>query len=142
MELYIRIADGQPVDHPILGENFRQAFPNIDTNNLPADFARFVRVDRPVQNRIYQYIGSEPTYQWVDGVVMDVWEDRDMTAEERAAKIAQAMQYQPFPSWTFDEAACSWNPPVPLPEDASLEKGYYWDEPTLSWIAQTPIAEV
>ena len=141
MELYIRIADGQPVDHPILGENLRQAFPHIDTNNLPADFARFVRVSRPT-SALYQYVGGAPTYQWVDGVVTDVWEVRDMTAEERAAVIAQAMQNQPFPSWTFDEAACSWNPPVPLPEDASMEKGYYWDEPTLSWIPQTPVEEV
>ena len=141
MELYIRIADGQPVEHPILGDNFRQVFPHIDTNNLPADFARFVRVSRPIP-ALYQYVGNEPTYQWVDGVVQDVWEVRDMTAEERAAVIAQAMASQPFTSWIFDEAACSWNPPVPLPEDASLEKGYYWDEPTLSWIAQTPVVEV
>ena len=142
MELYIRIADGQPVDHPILGENFRQAFPQIDTNNLPADFARFVRVDRPLAQSIYQYVGTEPTYQWVDGVVQDVWEVRDMTAEEKAERIALAMARQPFPSWIFDEATCLWSPPVPLPEDASIEKGYYWDEPTLSWIAQTPVAEV
>jgi hypothetical protein len=65
-----------------------------------------------------------------------------MTAEEKAERIALAMARQPFPSWIFDEATCLWNPPVPFPEDASLEKGYYWDEPTLSWIAQTPVAEV
>lgn len=142
MELYIRIVDGQPVDHPILGDNFRQAFPHIDTNNLPADFARFVRVERPAYNRVYQYIGGQSTYQWVDGVVMDVWEDRDMTAEEKAAKIAHAMQHQPFPSWVFSEETCMWDAPVPRPADFSFEKGYYWDEPTLSWIAQTPVAEV
>ena len=142
MELYIRIVDGQPVDHPILGDNFRQAFPYIDTNNLPDNFARFVRVAKPSYDRVYQYISNEATYQWVDGVVMDVWENRDMTAEERAAKIAHAMQFQPYPSWTFSEETCNWNPPVPKPEDFGPEKMYYWDEPTLSWIAQTPVEEI
>ena len=142
MELYIRIVDGQPVDHPILGDNFKQAYPHIDTNNLPADFARFVRVDRPSYNRIYQYISPASTYQWVDGVVMDVWENRDMTPEEKAATIALAMQHQPYPSWTFSEEQCVWLPPVERPADFSMEKMYYWDEPTLSWIPQTPVEEV
>ena len=142
MELYIRIVDGQPVDHPILGENFRQAFPHIDTDNLPADFARFVRVPKPPLERVFQYISNEATYQWIDGVVMDVWENREMTDEEKAEKIAHARQYQPFPSWVFSEENCKWEPPVPLPEDISPEKMYYWDEPTTSWIPQTPVVEV
>ena len=32
MELYIRIVDGKPFEHPILGDNFRSVFPDIDTN--------------------------------------------------------------------------------------------------------------
>jgi hypothetical protein len=86
MELFIRIVDGQPVDHPILGENFRAAFPEVDTNNLPSEFARFVRIPSP-QLGPYEK-NATATYAWVDGVVTDVWRVEQMTAEEREAKIA------------------------------------------------------
>lgn len=38
---------------------------------------------------------------------------------------------KPFPSWLLNEASCTWEPSVPYPTDG---KGYYWDEPTLSWV--------
>lgn len=38
---------------------------------------------------------------------------------------------QPFPSWTLDEATCSWKPPVPRPADG---KPYRWNEASLSWV--------
>lgn len=82
MELYIRLADGQPVDHPIFGDNFRQAFPDIDTSNLPAEFAQFERV-QPAPGKYEVTVGN--TYQFVGSVVKDVWEYRPMTDEERAA---------------------------------------------------------
>ena len=41
MELFIRIKDGEPFEHPIFGDNFRAAFPDIDSDNLPPDFVRF-----------------------------------------------------------------------------------------------------
>lgn len=82
MELYIRLADGQPVDHPILGDNFRQAFPDIDTSNLPAEFAQFERI-QPTPGKYEVTVGN--TYQFVGSVVKDVWEYRPMTDEERAA---------------------------------------------------------
>lgn len=41
---------------------------------------------------------------------------------------------KPFPSWTLDEQTCWWNPPIPMPDDASPSKRYAWDEPTLSWV--------
>jgi hypothetical protein len=36
---------------------------------------------------------------------------------------------QPFPSWSLDENF-DWQPPTPQP----AEKGWYWNEETLSWI--------
>ena len=82
MELYIRLENGQPADHPILGDNFRQAFPDIDTSNLPSYFAVFERVE-PAPQKYEVTVGV--TYQLVDGIVKDVWEYRSMTDEERAA---------------------------------------------------------
>lgn len=87
MELFIRIVDGQPFEHPIFGDNFRQAFPDIDTNNLPPAFARFERVDCPETATMFQV--DEVTYQWVDGVVKDVWSVREMTDTERTRKLQE-----------------------------------------------------
>lgn len=74
MKLYIRIVDGQPFEHPILEDNFRQAFPFIDVDNLPPEFARFERVPRPPADDGYYIVEETCTYQWVDGIVKDVWQ--------------------------------------------------------------------
>jgi hypothetical protein len=84
LELYIRICDGQPFEHPIFADNFRQAFPDADTENLPETFAKFIRVEQPTIDTYEVYEGV--TYQWVDGVVKDMHSIRQMTDEERAAK--------------------------------------------------------
>ena len=39
---------------------------------------------------------------------------------------------QPFASWALD-ANDDWQAPVAMPEDASEEKRYYWDEDTTNW---------
>jgi|GEM_PF-1818002 len=100
MELYIRIKDGKPFEHPILGDNFRQAFPNVDTNNLPPEFARFVRVAPPAAGVFEVYIDC--VYELVDGVYTDVHNVRPMTAEEKTAKIEQARANLPA-NWTLNE---------------------------------------
>ena len=82
LELYIQIRNGQPHEHPILGDNFRAAFPNVDTENLPDTFAKFIRVAPPEIGTYEVYEGV--TYQWVDNVVKDVYSVRQMTAKERA----------------------------------------------------------
>ena len=83
-ELYIQIRDGQPHEHPIMGDNFRAAFPDVDPENLPADqFAKFVRVQAPHTGT---FEVAEVSYGWVDGVVKDVWTVRPMTEEEEAEK--------------------------------------------------------
>ena len=130
MELYIRIKDGQPFEHPIFGDNFRAVFPNIDTDNLPPEFARFERIAPPALN-VYEV--NEVTYAWVDGVVKDVHSVRQMTNEEIIAKqnqIKTAWANDGYASWIFDETSCSFQPPTPYPDDG---KRYRWDEATTSW---------
>jgi hypothetical protein len=85
MELFIQIRDGQPFEHPIFGDNFREAFPSVDVDNLPPEFARFERVECPHLATTFQV--DEVSYQWVNGMVKDVWSVREMTAEERTQKI-------------------------------------------------------
>lgn len=41
---------------------------------------------------------------------------------------------KPHNSWTLNEQTCSWDPPVPYPDDG---QEYRWNEDTLSWILTT-----
>lgn len=133
MELYIRIIDGAPFEHPIFGDNFREAFPEVDTDNLPTHFAKFVRVPEPDYGVYEVYEGC--TYQWDGDVVTDVHHIRAMTEEEKIAKqqtVKDSWAAKNGPeSWVFDEASCAYIPPVPYPTDGKI---YEWDEPTTSWI--------
>ena len=132
MELFIRIVDGQPFEHPIFGDNFRLAFPDIDTNNLPAEFARFVRVEPPM---IGPYEKNQTvSYQLVDNVYTDVFACEQLTAEEIAAKqqaVKDVWALHGFASWTFNETTCAFEAPIPMLQD---DKRYRWDEPTVSWV--------
>lgn len=133
MELFIQIRDGQPFQHPIFADNFRAAFPEVDTNNLPAEFARFERIPAPAlgpyeKNQRVQYeIGA-------DGVCRDVWYAEPMSQDEIIAKQEQVKAYwaeHGFASWVFDEQLCEFVPPTPRPDDG---KNYMWDEVAKDWI--------
>lgn len=132
MELFIQIKNGLPFQHPILGDNFRQVFPDIDVNNLPPEFARFERIPQPLIG-IYQ-IYDGVTYEWIDGIVKDVHHIRDMTIEEKTAKQDSVktdwVQNSGYASWIFDEELCSFVPPIPYPTDGN---NYTWDEQSISW---------
>jgi len=117
MELYIQIKDGQPFEHPILGDNFCAAFPDVDVNNL-------------------LMISETPTYELVDGVYKDVWHIRNMTDAEKTAKqqaVKDAWAALPnldnFSAWVFNEAACGHYPPIPSPG-----ANYFWQGTTASWV--------
>lgn len=40
---------------------------------------------------------------------------------------------QPYPSWTLNESSLTWEAPVALPADASIDNPYSWDESSQSW---------
>jgi hypothetical protein len=148
MNLYIRIKDGQPFEHPILGDNFRQAFPDIDVNNLPPEFARFERVERPVLGEYEVMVSETTTYELVDGVYKDVWHKRDMTAEEREVKKQAAIQdvkdfwaarpqAENWYAWVLNEEALKYEPPIPRPErdQIKIDAGIftYWCGADNNW---------
>ena len=87
MKLFIQIRNGQPYEHPIMEDNFMEAFPHIDPINLPPEFAVFERIPQPVLSKYEVYEGVR--YKWFDGVVRDVHIVRDMTNEEIAAADAE-----------------------------------------------------
>lgn len=133
MNLYIRLKNGQPFEHPIFEDNFRQAFPQVDLNNLPEWAAKFTRIEQPEIGPYEAYEGV--TYQWVDGVVADVHAVRQMTSDEKLAKqneIKANWAISPnWASWTFNENTCQYDPPTAKPTDGKI---YRWDEPTVSWV--------
>lgn len=43
---------------------------------------------------------------------------------------------KPLPSYILNEDTCTWEPPIPYPNDG---KEYYWDEETISWKEPDPI---
>jgi hypothetical protein len=143
MELYIRIVDGQPFEHPILGDNFREAFPHVDADNIHlyeeyARFERITQIDAGVFPNLYQRV--ECTYtKRDDGVWQDTWTIVDFTPEEKEAKIEHFMieTPKPFESWHFEESTCTWEAPIPHPE---LQDGVYWrwNESIVNWEQYTP----
>jgi len=137
MNLYIQLdSNGNPINHPIIESNLLDAYPGIDVNNLPQNFARFIRVQQPEGIGVYEKTTVE--YQVINGVVQDVWSVLPMTSEEIAAKqnkIKQDwQQYGGYASWVFDETICNFVPPIPYPND---ELKYQWDENQINWILVT-----
>lgn len=86
MELFIKIVDGQPFEHPIFLDNFLQAFPDVDINNLPPEFARFVRKPKPEHGRFEK---TSVSYGWDGDVVTDVWTIEPMTDVEKQELFMQ-----------------------------------------------------
>ena len=131
MNLYIKYINNVITDHPMLEENLRQVFPDLDFNNLPADLKRFERVPAPGPSG--PYIKVETHYELgSDDIVRDTYTEVPYTEEERQAKINDMLAYQPFPSWTFDETTCMWVPPIAYPVDEEIR--YYWNEEQQNWI--------
>lgn len=132
MRCFIKIKDGQPLDHPIIESNFREAFPEIDVDNLPSHFAEFIRHPQPITGPYEIYQGVN--YEWVNGKVEDVHLVREMIESERQDKIDfvknQWATGGGFASWIFNEDECRFDPPIPYPEGDQI---HVWDEETISW---------
>lgn len=105
MELFIRIKDGTPVEHPILGDNLREAL-DIDTDNLPAEFAPFIRLENNIVPAAYEVV--EVRYEWDGSSVTDVFYTRAMNDEERQA-FRELAYAAPHPDGcVFDEVLAKW----------------------------------
>jgi hypothetical protein len=131
MELYIRVKDNQPLGNPILGDNFRQAFPEVDTKNLPPEFARFIRVELPRIDRFEVYEGV--TYEKVGDVYTDVHHVRPMTDDEKATKIEQIKAVRPGDNWRWDDERSQWLPPL-MPTAGGP---WRFDPQTKDWVVAT-----
>jgi hypothetical protein len=137
--LYIEVVDGVIMNHPIFESNLIEVYPDIELNDHDK-YIPFERIPEP-QIGVFQ-VNEGITYEF-DGPnkVKDVWKIRDMTAEEKQAKIDQVRAMQPYPSWIFDETTLIWSAPIPYPGEIpnsndhtqTITKFYDWDEDTLNW---------
>lgn len=82
MRLFIQIKDGQPHEHPIMDWNMRDAFPDVDLDNLPENFANFIRVNEPDVPFGEYEVPYLSHYDWDGSNVKDMWSVRQMTQEE------------------------------------------------------------
>jgi hypothetical protein len=117
MNLYIETENGVTKNHPALEDNLLQAF-----GSIPAHWEPFTRVERPTLTAYQLLENQEAIYTKVNGIWMDTWSVRDMTAEEKTAKqqaTITAFNEQEYASnwsaWTLDEATCTMQPPTPRP---------------------------
>ena len=134
MRLFISVKNNQPLEHPIMVSNFKQAFPEVDLDNLPNEFAYFTRTALPDLG-VYEKTYSEYQKQ-DDGSYKDLWHVIPMTQEEKIEKqneIKSWWETQNKASWIFNEETCSFNPPVPYPDDGNI---YVWDEDTITWVLE------
>jgi len=134
MNLYIETENGQCKNHPAFEDNLLQAF-----GQIPAHWEPFVRVPRP-ELGVYEVLDSpEPTYQKVNNAWTDVWAlrpmtDAEKTAKQQAAKDAWAArpQAENWSAWTFNEATCQYEPPIPRPEPVD-GKIVFWCGADSNW---------
>ena len=114
MNLYIRLKNGQPFEHPIVKNNFVQAFPDVDLNNLPDWVIPFNRIEMPALSVYEVYEGSN--YVIVDGVGTDNHVVRPMTDDEKTVKQDRIKaSWNPSvseQSWVFNPDTCQYEPPV------------------------------
>jgi hypothetical protein len=138
MNLYIETENGVTKNHPAFEDNLLETF-----GSIPEHWEPFTRVERPVLGEHEVMILESPTYEKVNGVWLDVWHKRDMTAEEIAVKQENSIekiktkwaardQAENFAAWTFDEATLTYVPPIPRPETGD----YFWQGTTSSWVAK------
>ncbi len=133
MRLFIQVKNGEPFEHPIFESNFRSAFPEIDPENLPEEFAVFVRVQKPALGAYEVYEGV--TYEPFGEGYRDVHHVRHMTSEEKTAKQnavkSSWIESDGYNSWIFNVDTCSFDPPITYPDNSNH---YVWSEDTLSWV--------
>lgn len=130
MNLLIKIQNGEPIDHPIAEENLRFFFPDLDIENPPDGYAKFIRKPYPKLNEFEKLESIEYVIDmdhWPSNIPVytDKYNTRTMTDEEMiimADEHTKAMNR---------EMQVLSNAPYPAPDDGNL---YVWSGSSNSWI--------
>lgn len=108
---FIKVKDGKAVDYPIQEDNFRQAFPNIDVENLPDTFALVQNVPIPKMKVYQKYIKTN--FEVVGKQVKETHEIKDFTNTEKKAlqnKVKNSMEKSVPKDYVFVDSLCSYVP--------------------------------
>jgi hypothetical protein len=147
MNLYIQVENGQPINHPSLEENLIEAFGAVPENWKP-----FIRLEPPNLEWSQTFQNPKVVYEKVNGVWADVFQIRELNAEEQDQKRAQeeaefsewhknaVIEYKArwdalpqrdnFAAWTFNEELIRYEPPIPRPTDREV----IWHGASNSWV--------
>jgi hypothetical protein len=114
MDYFIQIRDGAPYQHPIAADNLCDAFPDIDLDNLPPEFARFERIDPAgISRKPYEVFVEN--YVMADGAVRDNWVLQEVSPEEKAALREDVIAAVHPDGWLFNEEWFCWEPDLGAP---------------------------
>ena len=133
MKTYIKVTENNEIiGHPDIEDNLKYLIPGFDPDNLPEGWVVFNKCEIQRAGPYEIWEGFEYVYDATIGEVNEVNKIRALTEEESLAKqnlTKQNWDSVTFASWTFDEATCSFVPPVPRPEG----KGWMWRESIGAW---------
>ena len=124
---FVQIENGEPVGHPIQEDNFVHSYPDISKNDLPPNFAEFIRNKQP-KIGIYEKIDGY-TYIKTGRFWTCTWNVVSMTADE--IKNKQDNVYSKHSYMIFNEETCSYKYPLPYPIVEG--KKFRWSEITNNW---------
>ena len=77
---FVKIENDEPVGHPIQEDNFVHSYPDISKNDLPTNFAEFIRKKQP-KIGIYEKIDGF-TYIKIGRFWTCTWNVVSMTSDE------------------------------------------------------------
>ena len=101
MELFIKVVDGQVIDHPVTKVNLMYAF----GNEIPQEYIPFNRVFEPVPGHYEIVSGPEYVLDSENNVVNEVWSVTPMTEQQKQEKIddfkARWLTNTGWNSWTI-----------------------------------------
>lgn len=131
MNFLIKIENGKPVNDPILEENLRFFYPDLDVNNPPEGYAKFVRKPYP-ELKPFQTIEST---EYVIDIKLTVeskttvWTDKyniGTLSELEIISIANAEIQD-----ANERMRKQFNAPYPAPKDGNL---YVWASKSNKWV--------
>lgn len=125
-EYYIKIIDGQPIDHPFLKSNLIECYGRVPENFEPFIVSESELSLPPIgvyQKRVWTYIKHEDGISWTRFCSLV-----DLTEEEKQQKIDRAQSNPPGPNLVLDVETLTWKPATQKPRGP-----YRWDGVTGEW---------
>jgi hypothetical protein len=131
MNFLIKIENGIPVNHPVSEENLRLFFSDLDINNPPEGWARFIRAPYPelslgetIEKTTYE-LSNSLTVENGTKTYTDIHHIKPISDEELILMAMDAVK-------NFNQSMQIYsNAPYPAPDDGEF---YVWSISSNSWV--------